>query len=201
MYNWRKMSEKERADALAFRKQRQFPWHSPPHRIGTTNFYHICGTCYEHHPIIGLTPQRMTEFSDALLSKVTDFSSKIYAWCVLPNHYHLCLYFENFPALKKRIGKLHGTMSYQWNGEENKRGRQVWFTFTDRNIRNTRHFWVTMNYVHNNPVHHEYVKKWQDWPYSSADDFIAKMGKEKTREIWKEYPVRDYGKGWDDPEI
>ena len=56
-----------------------------------------------------------------------------------------------------------------------------------------------MNYVHNNPVHHRYVKHWNEWPYSSAARFLREVGREKAAEIWRSYPVRDYGKGWDDP--
>jgi hypothetical protein len=31
MYDWRKMTEAEQAAALAERKARKLPWHSPPH--------------------------------------------------------------------------------------------------------------------------------------------------------------------------
>ncbi len=68
---------------------------------------------------------------------------------------------------------------------------------SDRYIRDERHFWVTMNYIHNNPVHHRYVKKWQEWPYSSTIEFLNSVSKERVTEIWKEYPVLDYGKEWD----
>jgi putative transposase len=56
-----------------------------------------------------------------------------------------------------------------------------------------------MNYIHHNPVHHGYVKKWTDWPYTSAHEFLKAVGREKAAEIWCKYPPLDYGKGWDDP--
>ncbi len=65
-------------------------------------------------------------------------------------------------------------------------------------MRSERHFWATLNYIHNNSVKHGYVKRWQDWPFSSAKQFIEKYGRERTLEIWKEYPVLEYGVGWDD---
>ncbi len=82
--------------------------------------------------------------------------------------------------------------------EENYRGRKVWYNSVDRYIRNDRHFWTTMNYVHHNPVHHGYVKKWQEWSFSSAIDFLKKVGREKAKEIWLNYTLLDYGKGRDD---
>ena len=58
-----------------------------------------------------------------------------------------------------------------------------------------------MNYVHHNPVRHGYVKRWQDWPYSSAKHFLDHVGADEAGRIWKEFPLMDYGKGWDDPEL
>jgi len=50
-------------------------------------------------------------------------------------------------------------------------------------------------------VHHGYAKQWQDWPFSSARDYLAAMGKERAAEVWREYPLLDYGKDWDPEEM
>jgi len=54
-----------------------------------------------------------------------------------------------------------------------------------------------MNYVHNNPVHHGYVDRWTDWPWSSAEKYLEAVGRDRASEIWREYPLLDYGKKWD----
>jgi len=54
-------------------------------------------------------------------------------------------------------------------------------------------------YIHHNPVRHGYVTRWQDWPYSSAQEFLAGLSREEAERIWREYPLEDYGKGWDEP--
>ena len=92
---------------------------------------------------------------------------------------------------------MHGRLSHQWNGEDESRGRQVWHNCFERGMRSERHYWATLNYVHHNPVHHGYVEKWQDWPWSSAKDFIEQIGREATSEIWEKHPILDYGKKWD----
>jgi len=84
-----------------------------------------------------------------------------------------------------------------WNGEENQRGRQVWHNCLDRGIKLHRHFWASVNYIHHNPVHHGYVDKWQEWPWSSAARFLERVGQETASKIWREYPILDYGKKWD----
>jgi putative transposase len=95
------------------------------------------------------------------------------------------------------LGKFHGSSSFRWNSEDNARGRKVWFKSVERSMRSERHFYATLNYVHNNAVKHGYVALWQDWPYSSAGEFIRKVGRENVREMWQRYPVLEYGKDWD----
>ena len=198
MYEWRKMSEEERAKTLAIRKGRKLPWHAPPRfeYEGKVRFI-ITSSCYEHKHIIGFSPERMAECENELLKVCNEFNSFVYAWCILPNHYHLLVQTDDLKRLRKGLGSFHGRTSFQWNNEENKRGRKVWFRCLPRAMRSSGHFWASLNYVNNNAVHHGYVKRWQDWAYSSANSFLEKVGREKAIEIWHKYPVLDYGKDWD----
>src|SRR5437588_2859561 len=67
----------------------------------------------------------------------------------------------------------------------------------DRGIKSHRHFWASVNYVHHNPVHHGYVDKWTEWPWSSAGAFVLRVGRETASKIWREYPILELGKTWD----
>jgi putative transposase len=125
----------------------------------------------------------------------------IHAWCVLPNHYHALIETREILAVLADLGRMHGRLSFHWNGEERTRGRQVWCGAVERYLRSDAHFWATMNYVHHNPVHHRYAQRWQDWPFSSATEYLTQMGHAEAARVWEEYPVLDYGKGWDDPEL
>jgi putative transposase len=184
------------------RLMKNCPWHAPPHRPSfASNTFHITAACYQHSPYIGHTPERMDAFSESLLAACKPYAEKINAWCVLPNHYHLLLYTRDILSLLAELGRLHGRTSYTWNGEEQTRGRQVFHRAVEREMRSERHFFATLNYVHHNPVHHHYVERWDQWPWGSAAQFIQHMGREEALCIWKEYPVRDYGAGWDDPDL
>ncbi|MEZ5327948.1 MAG: hypothetical protein R3F19_23120 [Verrucomicrobiales bacterium] len=57
-----------------------------------------------------------------------------------------------------------------------------------------RHYWATLNYVH-----HGYVQHWMGWTWSSAAEYLAQTAPEEVKRIWRDYPLRDYGQGWDDP--
>jgi putative transposase len=120
---------------------------------------------------------------------------------VLPNHYHALVEAPNILGLFHELGLLHGRTSHAWNGEETARGRKVFFRAVERAMRSDRHFWATLNYVHHNPVHHGYVARWTDWPWSSATEYLAQTDPDEAKRVWCDYPIRDYGKGWDDPEL
>src|SRR3979409_2361741 len=90
MYDWRRMTENDRAHALEVRRARQLPWHSPPHLdLEGTHQYLISAACYEHASIIGKDSERMTECEEGVLKACSEHCLTTHGWCVLPNHYHV----------------------------------------------------------------------------------------------------------------
>jgi len=194
-YLWRKLTPDQRDELLAYRRLMRRPWHRPPHFGRGFAHYVITAACFEHRPIIGSSPARMAWFSEVLLKAFMDPPS---AWCVLPNHYHVLARIKNLKGLTRKLGRFHGRVSRKWNLEDDTLGRQLWHGVSDRAMRNGDHFWATVNYVHHNPVKHGYADKWEDWPFSSAADYLGEMGRGAARKIWDSYPPGEYGKGWDD---
>ena len=192
------MTESDRKQVLELRKARDLPWHSPPHLdFKVAKQYLISSSCYEHVSVIGKDPERMTECEAELLRICENFCSRIYAWCILPNHYHVLLKTERISELRNALGEFHGRSSYEWNQSDGKQGRKVWYNCFERPMKSERHFWASLNYVHHNPVHHGYVTRWQDWPWSSARQYLEEVGAKEAKRIWLMYPVLDYGKKWD----
>ena len=201
-YIWRSLTPEQRTRLLLERLQNHRPWHSPPHwhNPGRRQF-HITAACFEHAPYIGHTPARMDAFSQSLLDACAPHVDWIFAWCVLPNHYHLLVQTPDVLALLAALGQHHGRTSYAWNGQENTRGRQVFYRTVERAMRSERHYYATLNYVHHNPVHHGYVKRWDEWPWSSAAEFLKHIGRQETQRLWRTFPILDYGQGWDHPDL
>ena len=160
MYQWRGLSNDERAELLAARKQNKLPWHRPPHwKHEEPARFHL-SACYEHAPVIGRSPERMDAFANDLLSACIDGRAHLFAWCLLPNHYHLF-------GLSIRSREIHPcarqTTWRHFAGLEHRGavdGAKDFARVADRHIRSEGHFWATMNYGHHNPVHHGYVDRW-----------------------------------------
>jgi putative transposase len=201
MYRWRQMTPEERSEVLQYRQRHHLPWHSPPHYASDAGLYLITAACFEHKPVIGSPSERMSEFEAELLRTVEAQARRLFAWVVLPNHYHVLVDAPDLNGLLGWLGKLHGRTSHRWNGQDQCRGRQVWYRAAETAMKSERHFWATLNYVLNNAVRHGYAECWQDWPYSNAPQYLAEIGREEAERRWRQYPLLDYGADWDPPEL
>jgi putative transposase len=198
VYDWRNMSLAERQRVLGARKYHGLPWHTPPHWEGEgEEQFLISAACHNHAAIIGKVPERLAECEEQILKICRPLSTTVWAWCMLPNHYHVLLQTFQLKELLVELSRFHGRSSHAWNTQDGCRGRQTWHSCVDRTMRSERHFFATLNYVHHNPVKHGYIEKWQDWPVSSATAYLLEVGREEAERIWREYPILDYGKDWD----
>ena len=200
MYAWRKMCKAQREDVLRQRRLDGVPWHSPPHFDHDMPLcFHLTAACRDHIALIGHSPERMADFESELLSVLRAAAVDTRAWCVLPNHWHALVKTADLKATVRAVGRMHGRLSRIWNLEERMTGRSCWYCCADRRMRGEAHYFATLNYIHHNPIHHGYAEKWQEWPFSSAVQWLDAVGSEEAERTWRDFPLLDYGKGWDDP--
>ncbi len=199
-YNWRHMTTEQRAEILRARQRFGQPWHGPPHGVERC-WYHLSAACYEHAPVLSANIDRMADFERELLTGLARECEKVSVWCILPTHYHVLVQCRSLPLLRQALGKLHGATSHRWNVEDNASGRKCWYRCMPRAIKNEAHRWATVNYIHHNPVRHGYAERWQDWPFSSAVQYLEDLGRNEAERIWREFPILDMGTNWDAPEL
>lgn len=105
------------------------------------------------------------------------------AQVVLPDHWHLVMTLpEGDIDYAKRLRLIKATFSRQIKSQEyisasrkKKRERGIWQRrYWEHLIRDEHDYEQHINYIHFNPVKHGYVKKPNDWAYSSIHRFIAK---------------------------
>jgi putative transposase len=197
-YEYRKMSQKEQATAVEHRRVRGYPLHAPPHPYRDAGWYLITAANFEHKPIMH-TPDRRDEFEARLLSAFLSVDAEIGGAVILTNHYHILVGVDSLNTVSVLLKQLHGTTSREWNLDDGMTGqRRVWYKFTDRWIRNERHYYQALNYIHYNPVKHGYVDDPTMWAWSSVHLYLDTKGRDWLRTTWKEYPVGGFGSGWDD---
>ncbi len=144
------------------------------------------------------TPSRRREILDLLFEQSILRDIELQAWVVLANHYHLLAYVPDFEVLGQLFRSVHGPTSRLWNQADESPGRKVWYRYTDRAIRSERHYYTTLNYIHYNPVKHGYADSPYEWETSSVGWYLEHHGRDWLRDLWISYPLRAYGKQWDD---
>ena len=196
MYDYRKIPPEERERVLDARRERGFPLHAPPHLHNVAGEYLITAACYEHRDIFE-QPDELSWLTSETLDAFQRAGLKCPAWVFLTNHYHVLVETERLSVVSELLRLLHSRVATAVNSRQHKRGRQVWYRFSDRLIRDERHHLATVNYIHYNPVRHKYVDSAELWAWSSLHDYVQIHGKRWLTQTWKDYPIEDYGKGWD----
>ncbi len=197
MYNYRRLTPEERAKLIEDRLSCGYPPHEPPHPVHDRTLYLLTASCYGHQCIIN-SPERRRELLDAIFEHFLSAGMEIAAWVILPNHYHLIADAVNLAELGQVFRAIHGATARYWNLADEQAGRKVWYRYTDRAIRSERHYFTTLNYIHYNPVKHGWASLPYAWPHSSVHWYLQHMGRDWLRDLWTSYPVRDYGRDWDD---
>jgi len=195
MYQYHQLTPEQKAELIQQRRLNGYPLHSPPHPVTDGEYYLLTAACYQHKNRIN--SERRQQLLNQLFEVLINEGIEIMTWVVLPNHYHLLTAKLDFKWLSKTLRLIHGKLARQWNLEDRQAGK-VWHSFTDRAIRSERHYYTTINYIHYNPVKHKLVESPYDWLESSVHWYLEQKGREWLRSCWVEYPIKDYGKGWDD---
>jgi putative transposase len=198
-YDYRKLSTKERADIVAYRRAHGYPLHAPPHPFREAGYYLITAANFEHAPIMA-TPGRLTEFEVCLTEAMNGIRAEVIAWVILPNHYHILVDVESLDYVSATLKYLHGSTSRKWNIEDALTGkRRVWYKFSDRMMRNEKQLYQTFTYIHYNPVKHGYTDDIYQWAWSSVRLYEQSRGRDWLALKGRFYPPpEDFGHGWDD---
>lgn len=197
-YEYRRLTAEDREAIRQYRLARGYPLHGPPHPYRHAGFYLINAANFEHAPVMA-DMMRRTMFETQLLTELANQQLGVFAWVILANHYHLLVSIEAFEQVSNSLKQLHGATAREWNLEDGLTGkRRVWYRFTDRRIRDEHHFYRVLNYIHYNPVRHNYVMSPYDWVWSSLDRYVETYGKDWLRKIWVSYHPGNIGEGWDD---
>ncbi|HNS32158.1 MAG TPA: transposase [bacterium] len=106
-------------------------------------------------------------FVNLLYEAKKNYRVKIFAYCLMPNHYHLVVCPEKGDDLSKMLQwvmtshvryfhKLRGTSGHVWQGR-----------YKSFIIKNDAHLLTVLRYVENNPVRARIVNSGKEWLWSS----------------------------------
>ena len=100
------------------------------------------------------------------------YNAKIVAFCLMSNHIHLLLKFEDsndMPLLFKSFGASY---VYKYNRQHNKTGKLFNGRYYSKPINDDSYFYTVIKYIHYNPVKAGICSGLEDYEWSSYNDYI-----------------------------
>jgi REP element-mobilizing transposase RayT len=134
--------------------------------------------------------------------------AKVYAWCLMPNHYHMLVTIKSkselscIPAFKnlteedKIIDKIHRQFSHMMNSYtryfnplNSRTGPLFDKSLQKKPVTDLDYFYYLITYIHNNPVHHGFCQNAEDYKWSSYYNYRN----EKSRTDAMKEMIADFG--------
>ncbi|SHF41838.1 transposase [Chryseobacterium takakiae] len=123
------------------------------------------------------------------LDKLTKYIvpiAEIYAYCLMPNHFHLLLRFKELSEilnvnehkyLMKQFSNLLNGYAKAYNKRYHRKGSLFLDYLKRKKVNDEKYLIKLIHYIHNNPVNHGFIENIDDWKYSSYQSYIN-LGKE-----------------------
>lgn len=128
--------------------------------------------------------------------------AETYAYCLMPNHFHVLIrikpeeeLLKQFPKFKsidslieshvlsKYFANFFSSYTQSFNKRYRRRGSMFVKTFKRKEIHNRQYLRAIILYIHLNPVHHGFTKDASRWKWSSLKLFYSQYP-ELVHSIW-----------------
>ena len=113
-------------------------------------------------------------YLNMLKKNISETDIKVISYCVMDNHFHLLIYSENINSVSKIMQKTNGAYAKLYNKSKNRVGyvfRNRYYTqmiLTEQQLHNC------IVYIHRNPLKANIVNSFQEYKYSSYNEYIGK---------------------------
>lgn len=111
-------------------------------------------------------------YRDIIFEKLKESNINILAYCIMNNHAHFLIYSEKTEDLSKFMQKTNTAYSFFYNSFHKRVGYVFRNRFLSQEILSQRQLFTCLKYIHNNPIKAKIVEKFNEYPYSSYNEFI-----------------------------
>jgi putative transposase len=118
----------------------------------------------------------------------TDIPVTIFAYCLMPNHYHFVIRQDGDVSLSEFIGRLFKRYTQAYNRQQRRTGPLFAGRFRSIHVDADEYLIHLARYVHLNPVEAGLCRYPQEWPYSNYLEWIEQRNGTLIDRAW----VRQY---------
>ena len=150
--------------------------HAPLHRLSQPGAYFITAGTYKKEHIFR-ADDRLDRLQNLLFVLADSYRFPLQAWSIFSNHYHFIATADrDASSLKAMITEFHSVSAREVNRVDGA-GRHVWYQFWDKHLTFERSYLARLNYVHQNPVHHQLVGDATNYRWCSASWFESQVSR------------------------
>jgi putative transposase len=128
-------------------------------------------------------------FERVLAEAQQEYGTRVLAYCVMPNHWHLMLWPQRDRELSRFTGWLTLTHTQRWHAHRHSAGSGHLYQgrFKSFPIEADDHLLTVLRYVERNPLRAGLVRRAEDWRWSSL--WRRECGTEAARALLADGPV------------
>ncbi len=134
-------------------------------------------------------------FLDKLVKYIVPIAG-IYAYCLMPNHFHLLVRFKSkdqipnedeHKYLMKQFSNLLNGYAKAYNKRYNRKGSLFLDYLKRKRVDDEKYLIKLLHYIHNNPINHGFIEDINEWKYSSYHSYInlTKESKIERKEMMR----------------
>lgn len=115
-------------------------------------------------------------YLNILKKNINETDIKVIAYCVMDNHIHLLIYSENINSVSKLMQRTNGAYAKLYNRTKNRVGYVFRNRYYTQMILTEQQLYNCIVYIHRNPLKANMVNLFQEYKYSSYNEYIGKKG-------------------------
>ena len=113
-------------------------------------------------------------FIEKLKPKVSEYSASVFAYCLMPNHFHFLIRQNSEIPIYKIFNDVNNSYVKHYNFKYNRKGYLYQSELNHKHVKDNNHLIALCQYIHYNPVKAGLVKNPHDWRFSNFLEWIGK---------------------------
>lgn len=161
------------------------------------HFYHIYNRANGNEKLF--TEEKNYHFFLDKWEKYIISYADIWAYVLIPNHFHFIIKVKNQPAfpeeaeinrfMEQRFKRLFSSYTLAFNKVYDRTGSLFQKRFKRVKINSEKYLSTLIHYIHHNPIHHNLVTTFEEWQYSS---YLAILSQNSTN-IYRSNVLEHFG--------
>ena len=136
-------------------------------------YFHIYNRSVEN-TLIFKSADDYLYFLDKFNPKITTYPASVFAYCLMPNHFHFLLRQDNDKPIYQIFSDINNSYVQHYNNKYSRKGHLYEGPLQHKRVKKENYIISLCQYIHYNPKKARLVDNLSDWKYSNYLEWIGK---------------------------